>query len=208
MIFIVSFMSQRTCAQETSSFTDERDGKVYKTVKIGDQIWMAENLAYDAGKGCYIKNDDIYYKWETAKAACPDGWYLPTNDEWEQLLEYINDQKGPYTKFIKFKRDGQWNDISKHLKTTSNWVLSGKDYGGTDDYGFSAIPYGCYDTNIIIYGEVTSGFINYGVSCVWWTATEDGHNLALKKSLYYSRNTVETSGDYIGKGFNVRCVKD
>lgn len=84
-------------SDEKSTFTDPRDGKVYKTVKIGNQIWMAENLNYDAGRGswCYnniSSNCDIYgrlYDWETAKHVAPTGWHLPSKSEFETLLNYL-----------------------------------------------------------------------------------------------------------------------
>ncbi|MBE0654747.1 MAG: hypothetical protein IH594_13170, partial [Bacteroidales bacterium] len=75
---------------ETSSFTDSRDGKIYKTVKIEDQWVMAENLAYKPDKGnfwSYENNESnisIYgylYDWETAINIAPEGWHLPTSDE-------------------------------------------------------------------------------------------------------------------------------
>jgi uncharacterized protein (TIGR02145 family) len=79
---------------ETASFTDQRDGKIYKTVKIGDQWIMAENLAYkpDSGKFWAYENDEnniaIYgylYDWETAVNIAPEGWHLPSRKEWRTI---------------------------------------------------------------------------------------------------------------------------
>ncbi len=88
-------------AQDTASFTDSRDGKIYKTIKMGTQTWMAENLAYKAGNGCWAYNDNpenvakygyLYY-YETAKTACPEGWHLPSDMEWNLLVKYLGGDK-------------------------------------------------------------------------------------------------------------------
>ena len=79
---------------ETGSFTDSRDGKVYKTIKIGEQWLMAENLAYKPEQGNFwaYGNDSnnvakygYLYDWETAKEAAPKGWHLPTESDWKTL---------------------------------------------------------------------------------------------------------------------------
>ena len=79
------------------TFTDLRDGKTYKTVKIGTQTWMAENLAYKAINGCWAYNNDenniskygLLYNNETAIIACPSGWHLPSEKELEILINYL-----------------------------------------------------------------------------------------------------------------------
>ena len=79
---------------QPNRMTDERDGKTYKTVEIGNQVWFAENLAYNSGTGCTAyKNEDInvdlygyLYNWETAINVCPDGWHLPTKNDFETLI--------------------------------------------------------------------------------------------------------------------------
>ena len=96
-------------AQTTGRFTDARDGKIYKTVKIGDQVWMAENLNYDAGEGswCYkdsLSNCEKYgklYTWEAARRSAPKGWHLPSKEEFETLLNSLGGSgSAAYTNII------------------------------------------------------------------------------------------------------------
>lgn len=87
-----------TSPSESGSFTDPRDGKVYKTVKIGNQWIMADNLAYkpDQGKYWTYNNDSnnvaVYgylYDWETAKNIAPQGWHLPSREEWKLFRKVL-----------------------------------------------------------------------------------------------------------------------
>ena len=90
---------------ETGSFTDTRDGKIYKTVKIKDQWIMAENLAFEPDSGNFwVYNDDenniaIYgylYDWETAMNIAPEGWHLPSRDEWTWLIKALGAKRGTF----------------------------------------------------------------------------------------------------------------
>ena len=80
---------------EENTFIDPRDGQEYRTVKLKDgKIWMAQNLNFDVGEGCHFYNDDPeneekygrLYTWEAAKKACPDGWRLPSDKEWKEMI--------------------------------------------------------------------------------------------------------------------------
>ena len=78
---------------------DNRDGKEYKIIKIGNQWWIAENLSYKPNNGkywAYNNNDNkvstygYLYDWNTACKTCPDGWHLPTMYEWNELINYLD----------------------------------------------------------------------------------------------------------------------
>ncbi|MDD5570513.1 MAG: FISUMP domain-containing protein [Bacteroidales bacterium] len=110
MILVVFLILHVSCkvsetniiARETGSYTDPRDGKVYKTVKIGDQWIMAENLAYKPDRGNYRAYDNdsdnvskygYLYDWETAKKVAPEGWHLPSNKEWKTLRKALGGKR-------------------------------------------------------------------------------------------------------------------
>lgn len=100
-ILIALFNVNNVSSQKEGTFTDPRDGKTYKTVEIGDQIWMAQNLAFKTDGGCWAyegkeENVDKYgyfYSAEVSKAVAPEGWHLPTKDEFNELLNSYKSKK-------------------------------------------------------------------------------------------------------------------
>jgi len=179
-----------------NTFTDTRDGQTYKTVKIGKQTWMAQNLNYKTDSSwCY--NDSLsycqkygrLYSWNAAKMACPTGYHLPSLGEWDSLAQSVG--------------GGQWKDYwvgaGMMLKAKSGW----KEYSGneSDDFGFSALPSGEYsDGNF--YDADDDGF--------WWTATEHGNDDAYGRCIYYVHASDDLSlcKETKSTGYSVRCVAD
>ena len=170
------------------SFTDSRDGKVYKTVKIGDsQTWMAENLNYAAnGSVCYENKEancakyGRLYDWAAATGACPAGWRLPEDREWATLVNYV----------------GGESIAGKKLKSTSGWTGGGN---GTDDFEFSALPGGGLSDGKF------DGVGNYGV---WWSATEGDANCVWRRYMRYNNEYVGWNALKKSYQFSVRCVQE
>jgi uncharacterized protein (TIGR02145 family) len=179
----------------TNTFTDSRDGKTYKTIKIGNQTWMAENLAFDTGNTCWeYENDEKniatygrLYSLSAAKNACPNGWHLPSDNEWEQLSLNINNTKGPYSK----AGDGDdWNELGKHLKTATGWNENGN---GTNDFGFSGLPGG--------HRTYAGKFEDIGYNGYWWSS--DGKIRSLSFYFSFFLRGLENAN----AGLSIRCIQ-
>ena len=178
---------------EYGTLTDDRDGQTYKTVKIGEQWWMAENLNYETEGGSYCYNHiakycEKYgqlYTWATAMYACPEGWHLPDTTEWSALFNAVG---GKTTAGKMLKSTEGWNDYYE-----STW-------NGSDAYSFSALPAG--------YRYYGGSFDLEGSNAYFWSSTGKFSKLAYDVNLYYSRDDAYLSDAAEGYGFSVRCLKD
>jgi uncharacterized protein (TIGR02145 family) len=199
---------------EYGSFTDSRDGIVYKTVTIGEQVWMAENLAYlpsVVGPATESYTDPYYYvygydgtsvatakattnyqtygvlyNWPAALEACPDGWHLPSDGEWTTLTDYLG---GISVAADKLKEAG-----------TTHWP-SPND--ATNESGFTALPGGYrfdYDSG--------ANFEGIGYHCDWWSSTEHNAIDAWYRGLGFNASYVGRYDNNEAFGFSVRCVRD
>ena len=221
---------------DSGIFTDIRDNYEYKWIRIGEQIWMAENLAYlpklnphtmedpdavcpnldktephfhvydytgtnvdDAKSTMNYKTYGVLYNWFGAQEACPDGWHIPTDEEWEQLAEFISGQKGPYQKVNQaMTGEGRyWLEVGKHLKATYGWESQGN---GTDDYGFEALPAG--------FSAVGDRYDAIGFFTRWWSATEFSSTDVWVRGVSYGTRTLTNYNDHKIYLYSVRCIKD
>jgi uncharacterized protein (TIGR02145 family) len=190
-ILVMAIISISNFAQQTGTFKDPRDGKVYKTVKIGSQTWMAENLAYKASSGCWAyKNDQskvatygYLYNWETAKNVAPAGWHLPSDAEWETLVNYLGGESVPGGK----------------MKSTTGW--NSPNTGATNESGFNALPAG-YRSND------DGSFYYLGSSTYFWSSSPLESELAWARYLFCNYGGVHRRYSYRTYGCSVRLLKD
>jgi len=181
----------------SGTFTDDRDGKSYKWVKIGTQIWMAQNLNYNvSGRKCYDNSETncekygSLYNWNTAMTVCPSGWHLPSNADWNTLMKFVNPSCSD---------NSTCDNAGTKLKARSGWIdYDGKP--GNDTYGFSALPGG--------YGySAGSFFSSVGYSGYWWSASEYNSYAYLRIMDYnYEGVNYLSSGKYYLQ--SVRCLQD
>jgi uncharacterized protein (TIGR02145 family) len=194
--------------KDKEEFIDDRDQKTYKTVDIGSQTWMAENLNYNANDS-YCYNDDPnncadygrLYNWAAAMESCPSGWHLPSRAEWEQLIDYIGGKEAVETKLKA--NSSLWRYNTDANSDTDRYNI------GTDNYGFSALPGGYAGIAYGFDGKVSPEYWYKGRDVRWWSSTE---HLTYKAEAYNLRigSVLYTGINYEKKNywFSIRCVKD
>jgi len=184
--------------------TDSRDNQKYAVVKIGNQYWMAENLNYYTNEGSwYYNNDSIsfskfgrLYNWYIACNVCPKGWRLPTREDWNELIKYINNNS--FTGF----GDSVCKDLNAHklkLPGTGFWEYEKNSIN--NETGFSAIAAGVYVVE-------NDNFSDIGVNSAYWSSDEYNTNSAWFYRLESYSNSICNNFGNKGSGLSVRCIKN
>lgn len=164
------------------TLVDERDGQTYRTTKIGDQVWMAENLNFPVKNSyCYdgnLVNCETYgrlYTWSSAQYVCPSGWHLPSTEEFKTLLENVGESDAE-----------RFDNLAAR-----SWKF------GTNPYGFSALPAGY---------NVGKEFDYLGSRAYFWSSTEGDGGYAYNLRIYGSYAYVGREDK--SYGHSVRCLQD
>lgn len=204
-------------ASQKGTMTDPRDGKKYKTVKFGDQVWMAENLNYKTSSSyCYDDNPDNckkygrLYKWAAAQKACPNGWHLPDKHDITSFFSRLQctSEEDPNNCGIVGLEHA---DLGYKLKSKRDWKNPDSrcawhdDNDATDEFSFSILPAG--------YRSSTEEFDEIGESAYFWTSVGYYNEGAPAVHLSYCFDSIRLS-DFNGAGYHkngarsVRCIKD
>ena len=223
MFLGVAFFTYFSCEKNLTDI----DGNKYQTVKIGDQLWMAENLkvtryrngelipeVMDNNEWCFTEGAYCNYSDDATKVAiygrlynwyavidssniAPIGWHVPTDAEWQTLVDYLG---GDSVAGGKMKETG-----------VTHWNVP--NTGATNESGFSALPGGFRLFNgsyvyIVGYRINDGTYYDIGYYGLWWSATEDGSGHAWYRGLDCSSSDMNRNNAHKQGGFSVRCVKD
>ena len=198
-------------------------GKKYKMARIGNQTWITQNLDY-AGEDGYLglcygdepkkkirkpKNCQKYgrlYDWDEARKVCPKGWHLPTDKEWQELVDFAG---GDEVAGKKLKAKSGWEErkggckyVTEEIDKRGKATIIEHDECAADEFGFSALPGGSFPGGIQYNGIGNIGF--------WWSASEGENSNFFAYGLamgYYNNNVHRGIYDksYL---FSVRCLRD
>lgn len=210
---------QSFCANKYTPITDSRDGRVYNTVQIGNQVWFSENLQYtgnipevkrmdwanlpENGQPAWAYLEDnpresdingIFYNWAAVNTGtlCPNGWRIPTKSDCEELISFLGGES---------VAGGQMKSPVNASIGNSGWAVGNN--GATNSSGFSAI------------GSRTrfrNGSHNSSIPIdAWWTSTEDPIAPQIQ-ALFLRVERSSTSAAVVGNtkqlGLTCRCVKE
>jgi uncharacterized protein (TIGR02145 family) len=177
----------------TGLLHDNRDGQNYKTIAIGNQVWMAENLNYPSDKSWCYNNKPGHcneygrlYTYVDANKVCPPGWHLPSKEEWEKFISEFGGEE----------------IAGKFIKSEKGYLsFRGKDGNGTNKSGFNALPTG-------MRGDHDQAFNYLSKRSYFWSSIPMDMGRAWGYAFFNSDDKVHLNYFSKNYGFSVRCVKD
>lgn len=214
---------------DAGTFTDSRDRHKYTWIRIGEQIWMAENLAYlpsvhppsqtsinsplyyvygyqgnSTRKGKYEDNYITYgtvYNWTAARTACPEGWHLPADEEWKTLeIQMGMSPSEADSSGAGLSRESGM--VGYHLKSKQGWKWGNWFSGnGDDSIRFAARPGGGFFLNLGFAGERENAYF-------WTSSSFTKPGFTWYRSIYYGAEGVMRDGYPLSVGLSVRCIKN
>ncbi len=215
----IGYGNEVSFTTNTIATVTDIDGNDYKTVTIGSQVWMVENLKVSkyrdgttipnvtdgtqwknltSGAYCYYNNNSSFnitygklYNWyavNNSKNIAPTGWHVPTDTEWQTLVDYL----------------GGYTIAGGSLKSTDLW--NSPNTGANNSSGFTAIP-GCvrnYEGGYDFFG----GNTNIGMVAAFWSSTERDSYTAFGRTMNFNSSSIYQDMDGKTAWFSVRCIKD
>jgi uncharacterized protein (TIGR02145 family) len=214
---IIEELRRSNTATTTESTVTDIDGNIYRTVRIGNQVWMAENLKttrYRNGEAImHITDNNAWFNLTT-------GAYCSYNNDQNNVATYgrlynayaVSDSRGLAPAGWHVASDAEWRELINYLggpnlaggklkeSGTSHW--GSPNTGATNESGFTALPGGYRNPDGPSHHIGNVGF--------WWTTTVDNTetNKAWRLTMEYFNTTVNRDKYYLMGGFSVRCVKD
>jgi len=198
----------------TGSIVDSRNARNYPTVAIKNQNWLSCNLSYipavspsrrgsETSPHYYVYNYEgntpsaasgtdnyliygVLYNWEAARTACPKGWHLPSDSEWDTLITYL----GYYPADL--------------MKETGTDLWSGDNARATNASGFNVRPGGFRR----YFSDFASSFYSINQEAFFWSSSENGPLDASALSLSYTSSNVARYVYFKSNGLSVRCLQD
>lgn len=230
-IVVVLFSCLQACKKESKNpvaleygTVSDIDGNTYKTVKIGDQWWMCDNLRVkhfqDGSNIIYIGNLNQDTNWaqstqaafsfvndtvfgcyynhlavQDVKKLAPVGWHIPSDQEWAILEKTIGMTESQSNQFA-------WrgtNEAEKLIyKNSEGWPVGTVPFG-IDPYSFGILPAGC---------RLFNGELTYGNNAFFWTSTSIANGQAYYRYFDYQKKNIFRQTTYPQYGMSIRCVKD
>ena len=209
IVCAVLFFSNRVVGQNHGNGVTDVDGNKYKSVIIGTQEWMEDNLRvskyrngqpipfvsdstvwnnWNSGAYCHYRNDKnhgVLYNWFAVidvRKICPLGWHIPSVKEWDLLAQTL----------------GGDSIAGGKMKAKLHWEFP--NTGATNESGFHALPKGSYGVN--------GSFNGIHKNAYWWSSTENGELSAWGREVGFNENLLYSGHGDKRDGLSVRCLKD